>query len=326
MAEGGDKGWDGWMASPTQWTWVWANSRRCEGQGSLVCRSTWDCRVGNNLATHQWNMYLGFPGGSVVNLPATQETWVRSLAQEDPLEKGTETQGFLPGESHGQGSLVGYSPEGHRATHDWATNTFTFRHRWECKMVQLLRKTVCKFPKLLIAAVIQQFHSWVYMQEELKHYVHIKTYTWIFIAKLFVVAKIHQLMNGQIWRIYAMDYYSAIIRHEILIHTLWVNARLESQAQKTTYYMNPLIRNVQNMQIYRDRKMSACLAGTGRRVGGREVWLLIRFLLEWWNVLKLILRKVAQLCKYMKNHWITHLKWANYKVCDVHLHKTVFKN
>ena len=26
--KGGNRGWDGWMASPTQWTWVWANSRR----------------------------------------------------------------------------------------------------------------------------------------------------------------------------------------------------------------------------------------------------------------------------------------------------------
>ena len=26
--EGGGRGWDGWMASLTQWTWVWANSRR----------------------------------------------------------------------------------------------------------------------------------------------------------------------------------------------------------------------------------------------------------------------------------------------------------
>ena len=25
--EGDDRGWDGWMASPTQWTWVWVNSR-----------------------------------------------------------------------------------------------------------------------------------------------------------------------------------------------------------------------------------------------------------------------------------------------------------
>ena len=26
--EGSDRGWDGWMASMTQWTWVWANSGR----------------------------------------------------------------------------------------------------------------------------------------------------------------------------------------------------------------------------------------------------------------------------------------------------------
>ena len=25
--EGADRGWDGWMASPTWWTWVWASSR-----------------------------------------------------------------------------------------------------------------------------------------------------------------------------------------------------------------------------------------------------------------------------------------------------------
>ena len=26
--KGDDRGWDGWMALPTQWTWVWASSRR----------------------------------------------------------------------------------------------------------------------------------------------------------------------------------------------------------------------------------------------------------------------------------------------------------
>ena len=26
--EGGDRAWDGWMASPTQWTWIWANCGR----------------------------------------------------------------------------------------------------------------------------------------------------------------------------------------------------------------------------------------------------------------------------------------------------------
>ena len=29
-----DRGWDDWMASPTQWTWVWANSRRWWGTGN----------------------------------------------------------------------------------------------------------------------------------------------------------------------------------------------------------------------------------------------------------------------------------------------------
>ena len=27
--EGDDREWDGWMASPTQWTWVWVDSRSC---------------------------------------------------------------------------------------------------------------------------------------------------------------------------------------------------------------------------------------------------------------------------------------------------------
>ena len=44
----------------------------------------------------------------VKHLPAMQETWVRSLGREDPLEKGTApTPVFLPGESHGRRSLVG---------------------------------------------------------------------------------------------------------------------------------------------------------------------------------------------------------------------------
>ena len=45
-----------------------------------------------------------------------QETWARSLSQEDPLEQGMEpTPVFLPGEFHGQRSLVGYSARSHKA-------------------------------------------------------------------------------------------------------------------------------------------------------------------------------------------------------------------
>ena len=49
------------------------------------------------------------------NLPAVQETQIRSLGQEDSLEKGRATHsGILPGEFHGQKSLVGYSPLGRK--------------------------------------------------------------------------------------------------------------------------------------------------------------------------------------------------------------------
>ena len=44
-------------------------------------------------------------------LPAMRETRVRSLSWEDSLEKEMQpTPVFLPGESHGRRSLVGYSP------------------------------------------------------------------------------------------------------------------------------------------------------------------------------------------------------------------------
>ena len=33
--EGDDRGWDGWMASPTQWTWIWASSGRWWWTGKL---------------------------------------------------------------------------------------------------------------------------------------------------------------------------------------------------------------------------------------------------------------------------------------------------
>ena len=58
----------------------------------------------------------GFPGGSVGNLSAmqeTQETWVQ--VGKIPLRRAWQpTLVFLPGESLEQRSLVGYSPWGHK--------------------------------------------------------------------------------------------------------------------------------------------------------------------------------------------------------------------
>ena len=49
---------------------------------------------------------------TVMNLPALWETQVQSLDWEDPwTREWLPTLVFLPGESHGQKSLAGYSPQ-----------------------------------------------------------------------------------------------------------------------------------------------------------------------------------------------------------------------
>ena len=42
--EGDDRGWNGWMASPTRWTWVWLTLGVCDGQEGLPCCSPWGCK------------------------------------------------------------------------------------------------------------------------------------------------------------------------------------------------------------------------------------------------------------------------------------------
>ena len=54
--EGDNRGWDGWMASPTRWTWVWVN-----------CRSWWWTRrpgvllfMGSRTVGHDWATELNW--------------------------------------------------------------------------------------------------------------------------------------------------------------------------------------------------------------------------------------------------------------------------
>ena len=55
------RGWDGWMAIPTQWTWNWANSRRWCGTGRPgMLQSTGLQRVGYDCVTEQQQRLSGF--------------------------------------------------------------------------------------------------------------------------------------------------------------------------------------------------------------------------------------------------------------------------
>ena len=54
--EGDDRGWDGWMASPTWWTWVWASSRSWWWTGKPgVLQST-----GLQRVVHDWETELNW--------------------------------------------------------------------------------------------------------------------------------------------------------------------------------------------------------------------------------------------------------------------------
>ena len=43
-----DRGWDGWMASLTWWTWIWARSR------SWWWREAWHAAMGSQRVRHDW--------------------------------------------------------------------------------------------------------------------------------------------------------------------------------------------------------------------------------------------------------------------------------
>ena len=64
---GDDRGWDGWLASPTQWTWVWVNSGGGEGQGGQACCGSWGCKESDMTEWLNWTesfstaLHLVFP-------------------------------------------------------------------------------------------------------------------------------------------------------------------------------------------------------------------------------------------------------------------------
>ena len=54
--EGDDRGWDSWMASPTQWRWVWVNSRSWQWTGRPG--TLWS--MGLQRVRHDWAAELNW--------------------------------------------------------------------------------------------------------------------------------------------------------------------------------------------------------------------------------------------------------------------------
>ena len=64
--DGDDRGWDGWIASPTQWTWVWVNSRSwwwtgrpgiLQFMGSQRVGDDWATELTDWLTDSSWRQY-----------------------------------------------------------------------------------------------------------------------------------------------------------------------------------------------------------------------------------------------------------------------------
>ena len=60
--EGDDKGWDGWMASPTRWTWVWVNS----GSWGWTGKPGVLWFMGSQRVGHDWETELNWTASNVL--------------------------------------------------------------------------------------------------------------------------------------------------------------------------------------------------------------------------------------------------------------------
>ena len=110
-----------------RWEWAcWFKEQRAVGAGARWAlgpldrmKLMWEVRAS----------FVGLPGCSqtVKNVPAMQETWVQSLGQEDPLEKGMVTHSSILAWripwTEKSGGLQAMGSQ--RVKDDWATNAFT---------------------------------------------------------------------------------------------------------------------------------------------------------------------------------------------------------
>ena len=119
-------------------------------------------------------MYLGKTDSTLGNLSAVQETWVWSLGQEDPLEKGMEIHSSIlawriPWTVKPDGlQSMGWQ----RVGNDWAINTFTFTFHLgkslgtclnsSCKQMNELQNniTLYLFNVYISTLLVQQLFIW----------------------------------------------------------------------------------------------------------------------------------------------------------------------
>ena len=103
--EGDSRGWDGWMTSPTQWTWVWASfgSWWWTGKPDLL-QSMGSQRVGQDRVTElkaeEWGRpLLERPGSVLLCYTGRSPIWPRPISPQCSsksfLHKPTQAWSFI---------------------------------------------------------------------------------------------------------------------------------------------------------------------------------------------------------------------------------------
>ena len=99
--EGDDRGWDGWMASPTRWAWVWANSESwwwTGGPGVL-----WF--MGSQRVGHDWATELNWTDTQGMTSLVTQQLRICHHSRRH------RRRGSIPGSGRSPGGGLGSPPQ-----------------------------------------------------------------------------------------------------------------------------------------------------------------------------------------------------------------------
>ena len=121
-----DRRWDGWMATPTRWTWVWASSGCWWWIGKPGGQQSGGHKGSDLTEQLNWTEWKqkGFPGGSGIRNQSANagDTGSISGSGRSPGKENGNPLHSQPGKSHAESNLEGYSPWGRkRGRHDLVT-------------------------------------------------------------------------------------------------------------------------------------------------------------------------------------------------------------
>ena len=136
-----DRGWDGCMASLTQWTWFEQALGAGNGQGSLECCSPWTCKESNMTKELNWTELKSKCKCTLlsrVQLFVTPCTiWSMEFSRPEywsgsPLPSPGDrlTQGSNPGLPHCRQILYQLSQKGSPRILEWVAYPFSSRSSW----------------------------------------------------------------------------------------------------------------------------------------------------------------------------------------------------